>query len=389
MFTCYQGNSSDCGFASLKMLLANKSKNKSYLFISKPVKKKEYTFSDIMRIARSYGFVLSAYSMPREDIKEIEKDSLALINEKHLVYIKRVGKKRIIYFDPAIGKVSVSHKKFKQIWTGYVIECVNTLDARPITNEKPKISSIWVEMFHYLIVGVIFASLMIGFYLIKDDSSIILTMGFLLLFAIAELVENWYIIKQLKLFDKRFMDKFFSRKCNQNLAKYKTYVDYRSNYFIVFKVLISNLIVITVFSALLCINDYRNVFAFLILLLIKALDINLSGKSDKDNIKNIDEAESSAFESGSQCLTKIKKANDLANRFALKVSLKKVIYLFICVCLALAMMVVSGVISTNFMIFHFGIYFLMSEAFDGIIRYFASSKDRKIKKAQFLDDCDL
>ena len=389
MFTCYQGNSSDCGFASLKMLLANISKNKSYLYIRKPAKKKDYTFLELMRIARSYGFVIASYSMPKDDIKDIKENSLVLINSNHLVYLKRVGKKHIIYFDPTIGKMRVTHEQFKKIWTGYVLECTNSLEAKELKLTKVRMTPIWVDVLHYVLVGVIFASLMTGFYLIKDDSSIIITMVFLLLFALAELVENWYIIKELKLFDKRFMDIFFSRRINQNMTKYKSYVDYRSNYFIVFKVLVSNLILIIAFAVLLCINDYRNVFAFMILLLLRVLDVKLTSKNEKDNIKDIDNLESTAFDSRDQFLVKIKQANELATNFALKGSLRKVVYLFICICLALAMMIVSGVVSTNFMIFHFGIYFLMSEAFAGVIRYFANIKERQIKRAQFLDDCDL
>ena len=60
-YVCYQGNDHDCGFAALKMLLANKVHNKSYLYIKKPSKKKDYTFQDLIRIAKSYGFVLSSF----------------------------------------------------------------------------------------------------------------------------------------------------------------------------------------------------------------------------------------------------------------------------------------------------------------------------------------
>ena len=47
-YVCYQGNDRDCGFASLRMMMANKSRNKSYLYLEKPQKKKDYTFYDII-----------------------------------------------------------------------------------------------------------------------------------------------------------------------------------------------------------------------------------------------------------------------------------------------------------------------------------------------------
>ena len=388
-YVCYQGNDRDCGFASLKMLLANRMHDKSYLYLKKPSKKKDYTFYDLMNIAKSYGFALAAYEMPIEDTKDIPKGTLVMLKPNHLVYLKRVGKYHITYIDPNIGRVKVTHGEFMKRWTGQVLECVSTRDAKDCKAKKIKLVPLWMDIVYYAILSVVFASLLTGFYLIKDDSSIILTMGFLLLFAIAELVENWYIVKELHFFDKQFLDIFFSRKCNQNQEAYRSYIDYKCNYFITFKTLISNLVMIVVFSALLCVNDYRNVFAFLILLLVKVLDAKLLSKKEKDEAKEVDNIEKTAFESPSTLTASLKKANTLAGKVALTGSLKKVFYIFVSLCLALGMMIVNDMTSTNFIIFHFGIYFLMSEAFGHLIHYFSNFRERKIKRARFLDSCDL
>lgn len=388
-YVCYQGNDRDCGFASLKMLLANKMHNKAYLYLKKPSKKKDYTFYDLMYIAKSHGFSLTAYEMPVEDSKDIPNGTLVMLKPNHLVYLKRVGKFRITYIDPSIGKVRVSHAEFMKRWTGQVLECTNAKDAKECDAKKTRLVPLWMDFVYYAILSVVFASLLTGFYLIKDDSSILLTMGFLLLFAIAELVENWYIVKELSFFDKQFLDIFFSRKSNQTQEAYRSYIDYKCNYFITFKTLISNLVMIVVFSALLCMNDYRNVFAFLILLLMKVLDEKLFSKKEKDETREIDDIERTAFDSPSTLNVSLKKANTLAGRVALTSSLKKVFYIFVSLCLALGMMIVNDMTSTNFIIFHFGIYFLMSEAFGHLIRYFSNFRDRKIKRARFLDNCDL
>ena len=388
-YICYQGNDRDCGFASLKMLLANRMHDKRYLYIKKPSKKKDYTFYDLMNIAKSYGFGLSAYIMPVEDFKDIPRGTLVMLNESHLVYLKRVGKRHVTYLDPNIGKVRVKHSEFMRSWTGQVLECTNTKDAKECKAKKIKLMPLWMDFVYYGILSVVFASLLTGFYLIKDDSSIILTLGFLLLFAIAELVENWYIVKELNFFDKQYIDIFFSRKSNQNIEAYRSYVDYKCNYFISFKTLISNLVMIIVFSALLCVNDYRNVFAFLILLLIKVLDAKLLSKKERDEAREVNNIEKTAFDSPSTLTKSLKRANNLAGKVALTDSLKKVFYIFVSLCLALGMMIVNDITSTNFIIFHFGIYFLMSEAFGHLIHYFSNFRERKIKRSRFLDSCDL
>lgn len=389
-YVCYQGNNSDCGFAALKILLANKSHNKAYLNLKKPNgKKKGYSFYELMYIAKQYGFILSAYEMPREDVKELAKMSLALINDNHVVYIKRVGKRKIYYFDPARGNCACSFAEFSKLWTGKVLECVNFKERKQLEIKKERFLPIWMDIVHYLIIGVVFTSLLTGFYLIYDDSNVIITTLFLLLFAFAELVENWYIIKELKLFDSKYLNTFFSRKNNQNSDKYKFYCEYKSKYFIVSKLLLSSLVLITAFSVLLCINDYRNVFVFLILLLVKLLDNQLFSRRDKADVEEISQIEDSAFSNSVSMVASLSRANNLASKMGLRKSLRKVAYLFICLCFAIAMMITNELVSTNFVIFHFGIYYFMSEAFDHIIDYLSSSKDRKLKRAAFLDDCDL
>lgn len=388
-YISYQGNDSDCGFASLKMLLANKTKNKSYLYIRKPSKKKDYSFYDLIKIAKNYGILLSSYEMPVEDYKDIPPGSLVMIKDNHLVYLKRVGKHYVTYYDPAIGKVRIKTKEFENRWKGLVIECTNALGAKDLQEPKPRFIPLYIDVIYYLIIAAVFVSLMTGFYLIQDNTSVLLTMAFLVLFAIAQLVENWYLIKEINLFDKKYLSIFFSQKRNQNKEKYRDYIEYRNAYFVSPKILVSGLILITAFSVLLTINDYRNIFVFLILLLLKLLDNSLFARIEKDDIKDIETIESIAFESETTLVHSLTRANKLASKLGLTRSFRKVAYLFVCLSLAIGMMVLSGVTSTNFIIFHFGIYYVSSQSMDNIINFFNSSKDRKIKRARFLDDCDL
>ena len=388
-YVCYQGNDRDCGFASLRMMMANKSHNKSYLYLEKPQKKKDYTFYDLIRYAKRYGFVLSSYQMPVDDVKDIPKQTVVMLKGNHLVYLKRVGKRRVYYQDPNTGKESMSIKEFENTWTGLIVECVNTQYVLKIKRKKERMTPVWMDVLHAGLIVTVFSFLMLGFYLLKDDSSIILTMVFLLLFGLSQLVENWYIIKELKFFDNKFIPKFFAKKRNHNFKQYSFYLEFKSKYFISGKDLASNIILITAFSILLCINDFRNVFVFLILLMVKMLDSFLFSKSERGQEKQIENIEAVAFMSETMVIRNLQHANTLATRSALIGSLKRIIYLFICLCLAIGMMVFSDLTSTNFVITHLGIYFLMSEAFGGVISFLSSARDRKQKEARFFEECDL
>ena len=387
-YVCYQNNCGDCGFAAIKMLMANKVKNKSYLYLDKPQKKKDYSVYELVRYAKRYGFALSSYQLPSDDVRSIPNSSVVMVGLNHLVYVKRVGRHKVHVHDPFRGKEDISIKEFEKLWTGLVIECVNTKDVYKINIKKERITPLWMDVVHLAIATSIFGFLMAGFYLLRDDSSLIFTIVFLALFGIAELVENWYIIKEMKFFDKKYIPKYFSKRRNQNYKKYVAYTSYKTKYFITSKLLLSNLIVVLAFSILLCINDYRNIFAFLILLLVKVLDNKLFSKPIKDSEQTISNIETLAFETEINVIKNLEKANHLATNHALFMSLKRVIVLIISLILSVAMMFASGVVSANFVIFHLGIYFVMSESFEHIICFFSNSNDYKLREAQFLEECD-
>lgn len=388
-YICYQGNERDCGFAALKMLLANESKNKAYLNLPKPQKRKDYTYYDLIRYAARYGFMLNAYKLPNNDYMKIPKKSIVMLGHNHMVYVKSVHKRYVTILDPHYGKERMNANEFKNLWNGTLIKCVSSKHAIKVTYKKPRMVPVWMDVIHYALIGVVFGSLLTGFYLIKDDSSIIVTMLFLLLFGIAELVENWYIVKELNFFDKTFIPKYFSRKKNKNYKNYMSYIDYKRNYFASSKRLVSSAVVILAFGTLLCINDYRNLFVVLILMLLKLLDNKLFSKGEKDGTRQISNIEAVAFDVDKMVVRNLSQANLLAGRVSLISSMKKVLYLFICLCFALMMMLVSGVVSSNFVIFHFGIYFIASESFEQLVDYFAGLKERQRRQAIFLDACDL
>ena len=62
----YQGNNFDCGYASLKMLLANVHNDKNYLYLSNEKKDESYSLSDLVNIGKKYGVNLIGKEMDYE-----------------------------------------------------------------------------------------------------------------------------------------------------------------------------------------------------------------------------------------------------------------------------------------------------------------------------------
>ena len=115
----FQGNDHDCGFTSLKILLALIFKNKKYLLLEKPNnKKKYYSYFDLGQIAIQQGVTLKMY--------EIEKKTQLLHNEKypllvdlvtkekevHLVVLRKLTKKYAYLTDPNLGYLKIKLEDF-------------------------------------------------------------------------------------------------------------------------------------------------------------------------------------------------------------------------------------------------------------------------------------
>ena len=70
MFYISQLNESDCGFASLKMLLANLYQERDYLFIKQDEEHGPYSYFDLIKIAQNYNVTLEGFKFKNKQTKQ-------------------------------------------------------------------------------------------------------------------------------------------------------------------------------------------------------------------------------------------------------------------------------------------------------------------------------
>lgn len=385
----YQGNDHDCGFACLKMLLAALNKNKSYLYLDKEGKRSEYSFLDLIEIGKEHGVLLKPYRYHIDEVNDIKTPFLALVNENHLVLIK--SSKRGVYevYDPAKGIYKMKQVDFDKIWTGKTLEVVEH-NVVPYKKKKTMIMPVRFSIVSLIISLISLASILVGFFFVKDDAYFFIPIIFLAVFAISELVDNWYLIKEINIFDKKYIPIFFKVKKDDVKKQYEDYIKFKKDYFGFARGFYTACMMASLIMVVLIINDPINSVACLMLILLILLEKMLFKRKDYEAKKELDKNEELLIDIRNKNLVDdILLINQSANSIALNFSMRKCINTFILVILSFTMMMVSENVSVNYIIFHFGAFYLFFNNIETIITMGDKKKEYDIAKCRFIDTCNL
>ena len=118
----FQNRLSDCGFCALKIALADMGQNPHYLYLKAPKKWGNYSFLDLVKVAKKQGYLLKGYQVPLHQIPP--KKSIALLLKRgsfHYVYIKEIDPQYLYIYDPIKGKRKVKKEVFLSQFIGYYL----------------------------------------------------------------------------------------------------------------------------------------------------------------------------------------------------------------------------------------------------------------------------
>ena len=384
----FQGNDHDCGFAALKMLMAHLNHNKSYLYVKKLRRKDALTVKDICKEAGYYGLVLSSYSCDDDYYEQLKTPSLTLIRDNHVVMVKKVTKKKITYLDPEFGKITLKKDQFLSIWCRIVIEV-----EKSYMTKMPKIRRSILPLRLRVLeaaTSLISAGILIAtFYLLNNQENAMFSLLFLLLFITSQIIENIIISKEINFFDYHYIEPYFSRRKNQTKLSYLEFIGFKQNYFTNSRTLLSSILVAFMITFLLCLNDFRNVFALLALVLIKILDMLIFSKSYEEKRYQVGRYEEKCFKDKNQSVDYALKANRLASITVTENSIKQIVYIAVAFAFALGMMFITGNSGCNYVIFHFGLYYVGFNSYSQLISGLSKRKEMYKMECRFFDSCNL
>ena len=233
------------------------------------------------------------------------------------------------------------------------------------------------------------AILIATFYLLNNQENVIFSLLFLLLFLTAQIIENIIIHKEINFFDLEYIEPYFSRSKNQNKLSYLEFIGFKQNYFSNSRNLLSSVLIAFMITFLLCLNDFRNIFALLALILIKVLEMTVFSKSFENKKYQIARYEEKCFKSKDQTADYAYKANYLANSTVAQNSIKQIVYIALAFVFALIMMFITSNTGCNYVIFHFGLYYIGFNSCSQLIAGLSNRKEMYKMECRFFDRCNL
>lgn len=373
MFYVPQIRDDDCGFACLKMLLANLNDDKNYLYLPQNEKHGLYSYDDLDKIANRYGLTLEGFKATDKEVL-LNVDRLPCIatinlggNAAHAVLLYRVSKYRVLYLDPREGKKSCSLKKFLNFWDGTIL-VPGTFEkqACPVKEEKALNSSqhAWYT-FMQACTGI---CALLGVYFIGVNVYVFIPIILFSLAAVFELITKAYSLSLMKKIDAYFDSNVHikDRKYKVTLWRFEKYK----------KSLLASplsflLALVVSFSLMLIIiqNDEKNFFLIVSAILASVTEAILYRPLIKKEVNHIayleDDLDSSKDDN--MYKEKVARIHQKAYRLGLIEVSKNCIGIALFIAIAIVLVAGKHIVSFPHVVFYFSLQYALYRSLDKIM----------------------
>ncbi len=218
----------DCGFTSLKIILARLNHRKDFLYL--PRKNDEsYSFYELKKVGEKYGLTLSGLEyqnkedlfLSRKGYKILQLDNSGV---KHALILTRVNKRRSHLIDPAFGKERMKTSELFSSWSGRALEIEGYTKYKGELPSYP-IMKKWgaVSLF---ITKLISSLLLVGGLTFIQSEHMWVPLTLLFSCLIVELLYHFLVNREMKEIDRAFLSKLDrplgSEENLETYEKYKT-----------------------------------------------------------------------------------------------------------------------------------------------------------------------
>ena len=375
MFYIPQIREDDCGFAALKMLLANLYHDRNYLYLPQNERHGRYSYDDLQRIGFKYGLNLEGFkAIDKEVLTRVDRlPFIATIDigghSAHAVLVYRVTKLRVRYLDPRSGKRSCSFKSFLKMWDGtMLVPGTHETQACPY-QEKNVLKSSERICFTLLQICTGIPALL-GVYFIGVDVYVFIPIILFSLAAVFELFTKAYSLSLMKKIDTYFFENVHikNKQYKQTLYRFERYK----------KSLLASplsflLSLVICFSLILIIlqNDVKNYILIVTSFIASVVEALLYRPLIKKEVHRIAYLEDDLDSSKDDEMYKsqVARIHQKAYRIGLIEISKNCIGISLFIAIAIVLMAGKSIVSFPHVVFYFALQMALYHSFNKIVVY--------------------
>ncbi|MCD8204760.1 MAG: cysteine peptidase family C39 domain-containing protein [Coprobacillus sp.] len=383
-FVC-QETRLDCGFTSLKIILARLNHNKDFLFL--PRKSDDlYSFYDLKKSGEKYGLILEGYeykekeeiyNAPRGDkILQLDRDGT-----RHAVILVRIKRRRSLIIDPSSGKMRVKTETLLNEWSGRLLlvssytKYEGALPSYPLMKKRGMTSLFLTKLVSSLL-------LVLGLTTIQSLPAYI-PLSLLFGCALVEILYHFLVNKEMKDIDKALLDKL-SRPLSSE-EELETYEKYKGE--------LLTLPVNISFSGLLCLalialfiyNSIYNLIiigALLLFLLVKEVFLSKYLTKKESQIASLErslvrEKDLRAFRS------KFLSAHKESYRYGAVSSVYRYIELFTILLSIILSMYLQDILSLTYVLLFFALSYYLLDNLEKVFSIREETRNYRLYKSKY------
>lgn len=386
----YQESEKGCGIACLRMAMIEATGDKNYKYI-RLEKHPPYNLKELQDLAAKEGGKLT---FSKANSKECIYDSLSfpclllLKDEKsdHMVYVPKRDKDKLLIYDPQFGPNWIKIDEIKERWSLIVgnIEIFNKMKS---PYSKPKIRSNTSIIGPIITTILSYACIYAAFYFMENNANYLISVGFLALYGILEIVGKTLMISSMKKFDEEWIDKI--SKNRRNLKE--SCIHYYSLKKVLYPDLLS-VISSTVFAlSILILFGLNNSMFFLsvaLIIIYAFISQFIFEKKVTFRKKSLENAENSLFSAYSNEETITNSLQEISKesyRIGKLIGYEKIIYLMTIIMAALIPFINAKNITLNYYLLHLGGLYAIGESVRSLFGYLANKNEREKEVMYFYE----
>lgn len=369
MYFISQAGKEDCAFTCLSIFLANFNKDKNYLFLKH--EDRPYNFKEIICIAQKYNMNLLGIKIPNaQELMNCKTfPFITVVKPKgqspHSVIVLKANKRKVIFYDPQLGKRTMDFFLFLDRWTKYALilkDFVKTkCDVKPISfiKKKDKIILPLVEILSGLF-------LLTGTYFLDKEKYFYLPIIFMSLFVIFEIIYRRSLVSAMRHIDENIYSRKIPKPKIGYCELFETIQKYKTASLTLSSSLVSSILIAIFIAMVLVANNYMNIIYLCLVLGISCFESFIFNPSFKSNEAIICEYENQVTNASLdyQFSFFAKRASESAHQLAYKKVLLRYVEIAILLIVSTVIMYLTGAANLAYIVFYLCINIFMIETFN-------------------------